>query len=480
MANLIFVVRDDESTVYAAVSELLLESAIWTKAKNKNTPKFNLMLGERNGLKFGTLGHEPGLLQAVNYYRGNGLICRKVQLTKTLRSSCSCHLHEQERSPLERKPSDTEDHEQHEIDTHEQHEHKTQEHSEHEQHEIDTHEQYEPKTQEHSEHEQHEIDTHEQHEPKTQEHSEHEKLLHTNFDGVELDEQYVCSRNWYPATFVIHSRMEEKSDDSKPLGIKEKLMMAHRQRQDEREEFIRVHKEMKENGKGSLWIGKSSAGAKGKGLFVSDNPEELLSFIDAQSFSYVIQKYIERPLLLLPGSRKFDIRCWVLLDHTYTIHLFKEGVLRTSSDSYNFDDVTDTVSHITNHCIQEEHSENFGKYEEGNEMFYEEFNKFLCKYHKTSLESSILPQIRHITKHCLLACKDNLDTHDLPYHSFQLFGFDFILDDTLRVWLMEVNGAPACAKKLLPKLADGIISIAVQPIFNADEHNPQCKDFEIV
>jgi len=29
---------------------------------------------------------------------------------------------------------------------------------------------------------------------------------------------------------------------------------------------------------------------------------------------------------------------------------------------------------------------------------------------------------------------------------FQLFGFDFLIDDTMKVWLVEVNGAPACAQ----------------------------------
>ena len=34
----------------------------------------------------------------------------------------------------------------------------------------------------------------------------------------------------------------------------------------------------------------------------------------------------------------------------------------------------------------------------------------------------------------------------LGYASFQLFGFDFLLDDQLQVHLIEINGAPACAE----------------------------------
>ena len=39
-----------------------------------------------------------------------------------------------------------------------------------------------------------------------------------------------------------------------------------------------------------------------------------------------------------------------------------------------------------------------------------------------------------------------MTTEGLGYYSFQLFGFDFMIDAQFHVWLLEVNGAPACAK----------------------------------
>lgn len=39
-----------------------------------------------------------------------------------------------------------------------------------------------------------------------------------------------------------------------------------------------------------------------------------------------------------------------------------------------------------------------------------------------------------------------ISTKHLPYQSFQLLGFDFVVDEDLKVWLIEVNGAPACAQ----------------------------------
>ena len=48
-----------------------------------------------------------------------------------------------------------------------------------------------------------------------------------------------------------------------------------------------------------------------------------------RSQTFIIQKYIERPLLI--NSRKFDIRVWVSLTHDGDVYFFREGYLRTSS-----------------------------------------------------------------------------------------------------------------------------------------------------
>lgn len=46
----------------------------------------------------------------------------------------------------------------------------------------------------------------------------------------------------------------------------------------------------------------------GAGILISHDANQLLDFIDDQGQVHVIQKYLEKPLLLEPGHRKFDIR----------------------------------------------------------------------------------------------------------------------------------------------------------------------------
>lgn len=53
---------------------------------------------------------------------------------------------------------------------------------------------------------------------------------------------------------------------------------------------------------------------------------EIVSFLRDQYFGsreWVVSKYVEQPLLL-SGGRKFDIRCWVLLDHCYDVYLYRQ------------------------------------------------------------------------------------------------------------------------------------------------------------
>ena len=61
--------------------------------------------------------------------------------------------------------------------------------------------------------------------------------------------------------------------------------------------------------------------------------------------------------------------------------------------------------------------------------------------------------------------------------SFELFGFDFLVDEDFRVWLIEVNTNPylgipnAYIKGLLPKMIDDLFKIVLDPVLSKE--NPE-------
>mgnify|MGYP001257528632 CR=1 FL=1 len=59
----------------------------------------------------------------------------------------------------------------------------------------------------------------------------------------------------------------------------------------------------------------------------------------------------------------------------------------------------------------------------------------------------------------------------LPAHGYELLGYDFMLDDQLRLQLIEVNSNPCmdrpckCLSDMLPRLNDDVFRTAIDPFF---------------
>lgn len=76
---------------------------------------------------------------------------------------------------------------------------------------------------------------------------------------------------------------------------------------------------------------------------------------NVKSEVFVIQKYIEKPLLI--DERKFDIRLWILVDacdlKDQKCYLFKEGYIRMSSHKFTLCDesIEKPFIHLTNNAV---------------------------------------------------------------------------------------------------------------------------------
>ena len=62
-------------------------------------------------------------------------------------------------------------------------------------------------------------------------------------------------------------------------------------------------------------------------------------------------------------------------------------------------------------------------------------------------------------------------------HTFEIFGYDFMIDSNFKVYLIEVNTNPcletpsALLGRIIPTMIDNAIKIAVDPIFSPPEYS---------
>lgn len=101
----------------------------------------------------------------------------------------------------------------------------------------------------------------------------------------------------------------------------------------------------------NLWIIKPGHASRGRGIVVLTKYYEILKYIkEAKGRNWVIQKYIENPMII--NKRKFDIRQWVLVTswNPLTVWIYSENYIRFAMMDYDPKNKT-KFSHLTNNCL---------------------------------------------------------------------------------------------------------------------------------
>ena len=92
-------------------------------------------------------------------------------------------------------------------------------------------------------------------------------------------------------------------------------------------------------------------------------------------------------------------------------------------------------------------------------------NDYSAEYLYDQFQASMIQIICNSIK----ACRSKLTKQD---YTFELLGFDFLLDELLNTILIEVNTNPCLEesnhllKKLLPRMIDDLLNVVSDPIFN--------------
>jgi tubulin polyglutamylase TTLL1 len=207
----------------------------------------------------------------------------------------------------------------------------------------------------------------------------------------------------------------------------------------------------------------------------------------AQQDGYIVQLYIEKPLLI--HGRKFDIRCYVLVmvsaKTELNAYFFNEAYIRTSSKKYSLENFSDRETHLTNDAVQK-NSESYGKFEEGNKLSLQEWQNIIIEDYPNEprlhsiVFSHIFPEIKRMSKISVEAVQNAFLETEIP-RSFELFGYDYMITSDFQPVLIEVNTNP-CLEFVCPLLTsiisdviENTVRLAVDSVFSPPKAQNRTK-----
>ncbi|CAA9988493.1 tubulin--tyrosine ligase, putative [Plasmodium knowlesi strain H] len=201
------------------------------------------------------------------------------------------------------------------------------------------------------------------------------------------------------------------------------------------------------------YIMKPDCGSMGMGVKVIHKYSDININILNGYNCYIVQKYIDNPLLMY--KKKFDFRIYILLlpgKHYPKIYLSKIGFARLCTEEYKKKKryIYNTFIHLTNYSINKDNE----KYIRKKNIHDKNNNKQLLSDVFIYLKNNgydiddIWKQIKKITCLTSLAIysyikekiKYNFNNN---FYFYQLIGLDILLDDTGKAWLLEVNSNPS-------------------------------------
>ncbi|XP_073330013.1 tubulin monoglutamylase TTLL4 [Pagrus major] len=208
-----------------------------------------------------------------------------------------------------------------------------------------------------------------------------------------------------------------------------------------------LRKAWEDSGSRQKWIIKPPASARGIGIQVIHKWSQM-----PRKRPLLVQKYLHKPYLI--SGNKFDLRIYVYVTSydPLRIYIFSDGLVRFASCKYSssMKTLSNKFMHLTNYSVNKKNSE-----------YQTNSDDKACQGHKWALKALwqylgvrgvnttlIWEKIKDIVIKTIIASepyvnsllKMNVKT---PYSCHELFGFDIMLDENLKPWILEVNISPS-------------------------------------
>ena len=192
------------------------------------------------------------------------------------------------------------------------------------------------------------------------------------------------------------------------------------------------------------WMVKPAEGSLGKNISI------LTNFSAINLSNYVITKYLYNPHLI--KGYKYDFRFHGLISgiKPLKLYLYNEGLVRFASEPYNISDLsinnnfvflTNLYTNINNKN-KFIYPKNLTNLEDSNLWNLETFQRY-CERNNINY-AKISNDVEDIFIKAILSVREKIikdvDNYKLQYSNFyHLIGFDIILDENLKPYLLEMN-----------------------------------------
>ncbi|KAJ8004433.1 hypothetical protein DPEC_G00135660 [Dallia pectoralis] len=208
-----------------------------------------------------------------------------------------------------------------------------------------------------------------------------------------------------------------------------------------------LRKAWEDSGSRQKWIIKPPASARGIGIQVIHKWSQM-----PRKRPLLVQKYLHKPYLI--SGSKFDLRIYVYVScyDPLRVYIFQDGLVRFASCKYSssMKSLGNKFMHLTNYSVNKKNSE-----------YQNNDSDKACQGHKWALKALwhylgsrgvnttlIWEKIKDIVVKTIIASDPYVNTlvkmHlRSPYSCHELFGFDIMLDENLKPWVLEVNISPS-------------------------------------
>lgn len=117
--------------------------------------------------------------------------------------------------------------------------------------------------------------------------------------------------------------------------------------------------------------------------------------------------------------------------------------MRLSSYEYTLDKLNYYI-HLTNNAVQSS-CPAYGKLKNGNIFPISDLEAYAQTIGKPASTATFMTQIKATIKTCFDATADILNPFDRK-HCFEMYGFDFMIDENYKAWLLECNSGPSLSE----------------------------------